>query len=204
MTDNVAVTAGSGTTVATDDVGGAHYQKNKIFDATADSSVGLIVNAAGAAYVDPRLVVVQLTATSSGLTTSTTNYSDGDQVGTIFTLANAVRASGGTGTISGAVLIDKAAVLNAVDIYLWDRSVTLASDNTANGVSDSDALFCQGVIHLASPGTTANNRIASLGGIGQPFKCNATSLFASIVARATTTFFSSSTDLVLMFQVNQD
>ena len=35
MADNVAITAGSGTTVATDDVGGAHYQKMKL-DAGGD------------------------------------------------------------------------------------------------------------------------------------------------------------------------
>lgn len=39
MSDNTAVTAGSGTTVATDNVSGAHYQKVKIGIGTADSSV---------------------------------------------------------------------------------------------------------------------------------------------------------------------
>jgi hypothetical protein len=41
MADNVAITAGAGTTVATDDVtdaGGAHYQKIKIADGTANST----------------------------------------------------------------------------------------------------------------------------------------------------------------------
>lgn len=41
MADNVAWTAGSGTTIATDDVSGAHYQKVKLFDPTADSSTGI-------------------------------------------------------------------------------------------------------------------------------------------------------------------
>lgn len=42
MADNVAITAGSGTSIATDDVGGAHYQKVKLYDPTADSSTALI------------------------------------------------------------------------------------------------------------------------------------------------------------------
>lgn len=50
MTDNVAVTAGSGTSVATDDVGGVHYQRVKVSDGTADSSTHLKVAAEDAAH----------------------------------------------------------------------------------------------------------------------------------------------------------
>lgn len=38
MADNVAITAGTGTSVATDDVGGVHFQRMKLVDGTADSS----------------------------------------------------------------------------------------------------------------------------------------------------------------------
>lgn len=38
MADNVAITAGSGTSVGTDDVSGVHFQKIKIADGAADSS----------------------------------------------------------------------------------------------------------------------------------------------------------------------
>lgn len=38
MADNIAVTQGSGTTVATDDVSGVHFQQVKLVDGTADSS----------------------------------------------------------------------------------------------------------------------------------------------------------------------
>ncbi len=41
MADNVAITAGAGTSIATDDVAGAHYQKVKLYDSTADSSTGI-------------------------------------------------------------------------------------------------------------------------------------------------------------------
>ena len=37
MADNIAVTAGSGTTVATDDVSGVNYQEIKLVDGTKDS-----------------------------------------------------------------------------------------------------------------------------------------------------------------------
>lgn len=51
MTDNLSPSAG---TVATDDCAGAHYQKFKQFDATADSVIGQTVTAAFGAYVDVR------------------------------------------------------------------------------------------------------------------------------------------------------
>jgi hypothetical protein len=52
MADNVAITAGSGTTIATDDVSGTHFQRVKLVDGTLDSSAaipgsatdGLLVN----------------------------------------------------------------------------------------------------------------------------------------------------------------
>jgi hypothetical protein len=47
VADNIPITAGSGTTVHTDDVGGVHDQYVKIEDGTLDSTNKLIVNAAG-------------------------------------------------------------------------------------------------------------------------------------------------------------
>jgi hypothetical protein len=41
MADNIAITAGAGTTVATDDVSGVHYQRVKLVDGTLDSSAAI-------------------------------------------------------------------------------------------------------------------------------------------------------------------
>jgi hypothetical protein len=51
MANNVPITAGSGTDVATDDIAGAHYQRVKITDGTEDSTTPLVVTAQGAARV---------------------------------------------------------------------------------------------------------------------------------------------------------
>src|SRR5574343_1010289 len=51
MADNVAITAGSGTTIATDDISSAHYQKIKVYDGTADSTNARVVSAEGSGYV---------------------------------------------------------------------------------------------------------------------------------------------------------
>jgi hypothetical protein len=41
VADNVAITAGAGTTIATDDVGGSHFQRVKLVDGTLDSSTAI-------------------------------------------------------------------------------------------------------------------------------------------------------------------
>ncbi len=69
MADNVAVTAGSGTTIATDDVSGVHYQRVKLVDGTLDSTTAIPGDATNGLDVDVTRVsgnvtVVQATATN--------------------------------------------------------------------------------------------------------------------------------------------
>ena len=86
------------------------------------------------------LNIATLTGASSSLTTATTSYADGDQLGAIISMN-----VGATNIIiTNAVLVDKSDIIGAVDCFIWDRSVTLASDNAAGpAVSDADALFSQ-------------------------------------------------------------
>jgi len=46
MADNVQITAGSGTSIATDEVGSDNYQRMKITDGTPDSAIHLVVEEA--------------------------------------------------------------------------------------------------------------------------------------------------------------
>lgn len=52
MADNVGYTAGAGTTIASDDVSGVHYQRVKINDGTADGTNALVVTSRGAAMTE--------------------------------------------------------------------------------------------------------------------------------------------------------
>jgi hypothetical protein len=325
MADNVAITAGAGTTVATDDVGAVHFQRVKLVDGTLDSSAaipgdatdGLAVNPkrpnrgtlttgtmaatnatvqaavqdqAGAGVVifgtyvatisfeasldggttwvaiqgqqidtgtvstnsgpltstarawefgtagmthirvrasaytsgtvsaafvatataaDPVVSAIPAPATrriqvqSAGLTIATTAYTANDQLGTILTFANAVRQTGATGVIQAATLLDQAAVIGAVDLYLFDRTVTLAADNAAAAFSDADMLFCQGIISFPAPqGGTGNSIATVVSGLG--ISCSATSLFGALVTRAGHTFFGAVTNLAVSLHILQD
>ena len=52
MADNVAITAGSGTTIASDDVSGVHYQRVKLVDGTLDSTAAIGGDATNGLDVD--------------------------------------------------------------------------------------------------------------------------------------------------------
>lgn len=52
MADNVAITAGSGTTIATDDVSSVHYQRVKLVDGTLDSTAAIAGDATYGLDVD--------------------------------------------------------------------------------------------------------------------------------------------------------
>lgn len=51
MANDVAITAGSGTNIATDDIAGSHHQRVKITDGTEDSTTPLVITAQNAARV---------------------------------------------------------------------------------------------------------------------------------------------------------
>lgn len=209
MADNG--TAGSAPTIAWDDITGVIYQRVKQAlgpdgTATADWAGRDLGNSeGGAGYVDLRQKVNVQAQASSGLTTSTTSYSAGDQLGAILTFTSMARVSGGTGKIRGITVVDKNKVLGAIDLFLYDQSVTLASDNAAGpGISDADALNCVGIIQMPAFTVDANNYVSHLSSIVVPYKCNATSLFVAMVTRTAHSFFAAGTDIQVKLHAELD
>lgn len=209
MADNVAITAGSGTTIATDEVavnGGstAHVQFVKLVDGTSNGTDGIPGTTNGLrtlAHKD----VLRIAVTSGGLTTATTAYTAGDQVGTQFTIANAARASGGTGRIVSVVLMDETDIIGPYDVVFTRSSITLASDNAAYAISDTDAAAIVGVAQLAGTYDIGNNRIAQYLGPPIPYDCSGgTSLYAGLICRVGHTFFGATTSLKLTVFVERD
>ncbi len=165
----------------------------------------LSMSAAGAARVEPSVDMVRISVTSAGLTTATTAYTAGDQVGDKFTIANAARASDGGGYIVGVTLIDESDIIGAYDVVFYDTSVTPAADNAAFSISsDADAIRTVAVVPLSTYDTGAN-RIAQSGPIRIPYVCNGgTSLYALLVTRAGHTFFGATTSLKLVVYVERN
>lgn len=269
MADNVAITAGSGTTVATDDVAGVHYQRVKLVDGTLDATgaiggdatngldvdvtrvipgtsathlgkaedaahgdgdtgvmalgvrrsdansltalagadndyIPLTTDTRGALQVIARPSIVRTRVASSGLTTAATTYTVGDTAGAIMTFAGAAKVTGGTGTILAAVLLDKADVGTDYRLHIFRASVTLASDNVAWAVSDTDYESLIGIVVMPSMNDVGANRVSTLANIGLPYDCAATSLFVGIETRTANSVYGAATDLNLILTMALD
>lgn len=156
------------------------------------------VDSAGSLNVVPRRGLTRVTATTSGLTTASTAYSAGDQVGALMTLSDMGRASGGSGIITGVVLISAADIIGAYDVVLFDASVTLAADNAAFAISDADALKIVAIAQLAGAYDIGNNRVAQLFNCAIPYVCSGGAhLYAALITRLGHTFFAATTDMQL-------
>jgi hypothetical protein len=136
---------------------------------------------------------------SAGLTTATTAYSIGDVLGTEFTFTNLCRSATRGAILTSAVLIDKAKIIGAVDLYLFDRASTPAADNAANSWADADMANCLGVVNFPAPTVSALNGVAvANAGIPLVVDGNASpDVKGVLVTRAAHTFFGAVGDLVL-------
>lgn len=193
-----------GDTVAAEDISGVKYQRVKLIDGTAASTTVIAGDGQGL-WTVPRRDLQRIAVNSGGLTIATTAYVAGDQVGTQFTLTNAARASGGTGTIVGVTLTDANNIIGAYDVVFARSSITLAADNAAYAISDADALNVIGITQLAGSFALSNNRIGQAFNLAIPYDCSGgTSLYAGLVCRANHTFFTAATDLQLCVWVERN
>jgi hypothetical protein len=226
MADNVAITAGTGTSIATDDIGGAQFQRMKVAlgpdgTHTADLAGRVVTGSDGALYVDPRPKLVRVTATP--VISSGSIYANGDCLGPLQTIANAVRAGALSGRILSATIVDKTqAQRAAIDILFFTSTVTTAADNAAFTISDTDIQNCLGVIpvkaldyNTAWPGTPLNSiatvpyadltTSANLNNSSQlpfPIVTTGTDLFMQLIVRGTPTYTSTS-DIVVSLIIEQ-
>lgn len=218
MADGVAITQGSGVTVATDDVAViGQVQKIKLMDGTADSSAVIPGDASRGLYVQPHGRTTRRQVTP---TIDTNIYASGDCLGGLMSITGASSVSGGGGLLTGVTVVDKTqAQRAAMDLIFFSQSVTVAGNNAAFATSDADMLYAVGALSLGSwsylaafPATTLNNlavwpspasAATSVQTGGIPYVCAATTLFCQAIVRGTPTYTSSS-DLVFSFTFQPD
>jgi hypothetical protein len=162
----------------------------------------LLVDLMGRQWVRPIAPTTTITAASSALTTVTTAYTAGDQLGAIRTAASAARVSGGTGIIRQIKVHDEADITSLVTVFIYRSTVTLAGDNAAWSVSDADTrnLIWRGQIAMTDEG---NQRV----GFANPycaFDCTAADLFIAVRTDTAHTFFANATDLPITLWIVQD
>ncbi len=144
MADNVAITAGTGTTIATDDVAGAHYQRVKL-DAGADGAAAPVTSAALAdAAANPTVIGVG----ASGLDFNGSTWDRRRGNTDITVLASAAR----TASVNSADLTN----YNARGLHLViDVTAVTATPSITVTIQGKDALSGQYYTVLASAAITA-------------------------------------------------
>ncbi len=167
MADNVAITAGSGTTIAADDVGGVMYQRVKIATGADGSATDVSATApipVAGQYFD---VTVAPTVTAGA-------YSAGDIMGALLTFSNVARAADEEIVITGVQVACKAAVAPALTLVLFnaDPSSTTKTDNAAYSLNAADVFKVIAAIPLApyiyDHGTPNTWNVDGLGIVASP------------------------------------
>ena len=203
MPDNVAITAGTGTTIATDEVntgaGNAHVQLVKLLDGTdggtgripGDATNGLDVDVtrlpAGEnhlGFTSSRQKTVSASVTRPA---DTTTYAAGDVVTNsttspaVITFDAVARANAGNGIVIGAVMIDSAnqSTKGQFELWLFDTSFTPDNDNSAFTPTDAETETLIGIVQFNnwfSGDATAGaggNAVCPVQGLSIPFTCGA-------------------------------
>ncbi len=168
--------------------------------------VRLIADRKGRQIIRPIPFVTTIRVNSANLTTATTAYTAGDTLGLASsvpaTFASAARVSGGTGVIRGIYVLDKADITGTLTVFVFRSSVTLAADNAAWSVSDTDMEACvlRQQISMTDEG---NQRVGFWSGY-TPFDCNASDLFVAIRTDTAHTFFGAASDIRTALFIVQD
>lgn len=156
----------------------------------------------GGAKIGGNTVVVTPT-----ITVDTNAYAAGDCIGGKLTLTNAMRVSGGTGVLSGLVLLDRANQKPALEIFIFeaDPSAATATNNAAFVFSTDDLKVIAKVVVAAADWTTINSKAtAELANLNRfVAAAGSANLYAVIVATGTPTF-AASTNLQVRFKFLQD
>ena len=187
MADNVTIPAtGSGSAtpvVATDDVGGIHFQRMKM-DLGGDGASSPLVrgqdtgaNSLPVVGPNDEIIVVQVDITRPG---DTTAYAVNDAIANStsspatggFTLANMAKVSGGSGAITSVSVCSSAdpATPLQLEVIFFNQAVTAINDNAAFAVSDAEIKTMIDKVGLALE-DMGNNDWAKQNGLWIPYTC---------------------------------
>ena len=156
MADNVAITAGSGTTIATENLTinstAAQVEQVKLVFGPLDTYTGqqggrLVDGSATAAagFTDPRPNTASVSKT---LTITASSYTANFALGGIIDFGAIARASGGGLLITGATLADSGQVNAQIDLLLFNADPTNGTytDHGAITANYTDTKMIQGVV----------------------------------------------------------
>lgn len=208
MADNINITQGTGTAIATDDAGSAgHVQIVKLGVSTDGSASPVPSSLDRGLEVDPRTKAVRLSVTPTISAASV--YAAADCIGGIMTFSNAARVSGGAIRIESLNMVDKDSELADMELLLFDRDPTTAgtttiTDNVPFDPVDADLAWVVGSFPISwgHYSVYTDNSVACVDNIGIEAVLSGTNLFGVLIARDTPTY-SSTSDLIVTLTIRQ-
>lgn len=149
----------------------------------------------GVAAMTPLLVADQTVAITVSVTlTVGATYAANDFVGTSgspISFANAVRTSGGSATLRAVTISDPAAsAAAALELWLFNATITPPADSAAWDLSDAGGLLCVGIVSIPTTAQFLSSAtgVLHVGNLGLQFHCAATTLFGALVTRGAPTY----------------
>lgn len=134
-------------------------------------------------------------------------YASGDCIGGKFTLANAVRMSGGGGEIMSVTVADKVAQNAPIDLIVFDADPggTTFTDNAPLTIASADLLKINAIVGIvgANYNGFVGNSAACLANLRRVLNAVGTTLYACLISRGTPTYASAS-DLQVKVVIEQD
>ncbi len=186
MSDNVAITPGTGATAAADNIGGVLYQRVKpvhgadgsATDTSAANPLPVTVSSGTVLIDDADPVEVRGNTTvlrPTVTTTATPDYSSGDTMGGEITISNAVRTTSGAAVLQWVALWCDDALTPVLDLMFFDADLSggTYTDNAAFAPSTADKAAFLGSVHIAASDwrTLAGDTWANVH-VGMPLKAN--------------------------------
>lgn len=185
MADNVAITAGTGTAIAADDVSSVYYQKIKL-DVGGDGATLPVSATANAIPVKALDDVITIDATPD-----TNALAEGDVAFATQEVANFSTGANITSILQSVTVIDVDDQGIGIDLIFFNDNTTLGTENSAPDIDDTEAQTIIGRVQVGAGSfyDLGANRVACVYGIGLPMKAGTGgSIWMAGIARGAPTY----------------
>lgn len=134
-------------------------------------------------------------------------YSTGDVVGALQTLSDVVEDTKAPALLKNVIVLDKANQKSAIDILIFNRSVTIAADNDAVTLSNTDLEYLVARISVAAAdyttiqvAATANAEATKSVEVLCPTVATLKNLYVAVVSRGSPTYTANALKVKMIFE----
>jgi hypothetical protein len=185
MADNVAITAGTGTSIAADDVSSVFYQKVKL-DVGGDGATLPVSATANAIPVKALDDVITIDCT-----VDTNALAEGDVAFDTQEVANFSTGADITSILQSIVVQDTSDQGIGIDLIFFNAATSLGTENSAPDIDDTEVLTVIGRVQVGAGSfyDLGANRVACVYGVGLPMKAGTGgSIWMAGIARGAPTY----------------